>query len=568
MKYELTRDSEIPKGAHIISGIITKEVEDDEGDIMLIKGMDVSRIVKNPSIKKDHSIDADNSVGRLITLEDIGDEIHFKGFISSTEPKIIKKIKEGVIIDLSMGFMIKERDNDNPKIISKWVLYEVSLTGTGMLNEARITEKNRKTELSLKKFQLKCMEKEKESTKKVEKENTFSKEEVNAIAEKSADIAVKKALETSKKIEKESQIEEDKKEFKQERAEKSNSILSVKKNDLKNLNGKDVKKKFFKTMFKHRGEMMGAGESSEETLLSLKKMTSGVDTAGGYAIHEQYNKELLTDVMNEAVMLPLVKQYKTSGNNFRVPIMENATPTPSQTDEGADKPESDGVMREVVVNIYKIACKTYFDDELLEDADYDLIKAVIDILNQNAALEIDTQILQGAGDAGKEMEGIMTNVSIPTVDMIDETDFDKVLEGVDTLPVRYRKVKRQKSLDSRGDMLAFVIGTSAKTFLRTLKATDGRYYWSEPVAGAEYPTLDGFPVIEIDDAFLPANEMLFGNFKKGYAAIIRNSGRIDQSMHYRFANDQQTLRFFARIGGKVVDPNAFVIFENIGQVTP
>lgn len=565
MKVELSKD--VPEDAFVFTAIASKEVEDDEGEIISLKGMDFSRFKKNPTIKRDHSINADDSVGSAIELEVRGDELWVKAFISSTESKLIKKVKEGVIRDLSIGFLPVEVEGN---MITKSILYEVTLTGLGCNDGAKIVEKNKSSKLSLKTFTIKTMdEKKKETTAKVvEKNETFSKEEVSAIAEKSAEVAVKKALETSKKIEKESKIEKDKKEFKQERAEKSNSMMSVGDKGLNNLDAKEVKKKFFTTMFKHRGEMLGGRGVSEQTLLSLKKMTSGVDTAGGYAIHEQYNKELLTDVMNEAVMLPLVKQYKTSGNNFRVPIMENATPAPTQTDEGADKPESDGVMREVVVNIYKIASKTYFDDELLEDADYDLIEAVIEILNQNAALEIDTQILQGTGDAGKEMEGIMTNVSIPTVDMIDETDFDKILQGVDTLPVRYRKVKRQKSLDSRGDMLAFIIGTSSKTFLRTLKASDGRYYWSEPVAGAEYPTLDGFPVIEVDDSFLPANEMLFGNFKKGYAAIIRNSGRIDQSMHYRFANDQQTLRFFARMGGKVVDANAFVIFENVGQTTP
>ena len=527
---------------------------------MILSGIDYSRIKKNPSIKRDHSINADDSVGRIISLEVVGDELRHKSFISSTEQKIIKKIKDGVIVDLSIGFIGLERDKIDPRKITKWILHEISLTGIGMLNEARITEKKRNQELSFKNFKFKNMEK-KETAEAVVETKSFSKEEVDLIVEK----AVEKTLEKKSFLDEQSKVEKAKKEFKEERMEKKSSVLAV---ETKSFNAEDKKRDFYTKMFKHRGQSLNGNQEAANTLLSLKSMNGLTDSAGGYAIPTDMNKELLVDVMNEAFMLPMVSQFITKGRTIEIPIAENATPNPTPTDEGAERPTSDGVLREVSVNVYNISCKTTFSNELLADAEYDLISTIISILNQNAALQIDTQILNGGGDVAKEMEGIFTNVNIPTVDMIDEVDFDKIREGVDTLPVRYRKVKRQKSLDSRGDMLAFVIGTTSKTFLRGLKDLNGRYLWQESVAGAEFPTLDGYPVVEVDDSFVPANSMLFGNFKKGYAAVIRNSGQVQESMHYRFAYNETMLRFEARVGGKVLDSDAFVIFENVGQVTP
>lgn len=562
MKLELTKD--IPKDAFVFSGVASREIEDDDGDIILLKGMDFSRFIKNPSIKRDHSINSDDAVGKAISLEIIGKELKFEAFVSSTEKKLIQKMKEGIVQDFSIGFLPLERDKNNPKIISKSRLYEITITGLGCNEDSKVEEiftKSNLNGLSFKKFHINMEDIKKtaqavveESAEKVE----FSKQEVEKMVTK----AVSNALE-NKSAEK---IELEKKEWKEERDKTmKNSSLSVKSSDFSNLDKKEQKKQFYSKMFKHFANKNN--EVGSRTLLELKSMTGAVDGSGGYTIPTPLASELLTDVMNEAVMLPLVNTMMTSARSLDIPIQEIATPKPSTTEEGQIKPESDGTFRMVSIKVWKIACKTFVTDELIEDSEYDIIRNTINVLHQNAALEIDTQILTGTGDANQKMEGIMTNVSVPSIDMTNE-EFDGILEGVDTLPVRYRKVRRQKSLDSRGDMLAFVMPTSAKTFFRTLKALDGRYYWSEPVAGAEYPTLDGYPVIEVDNSFLPANSMLFGNFKKGYTAIIKNGGTIAQSMHFKFDQDMQTLRFVARVGGKVIDPNAFVIFENIGVTTP
>jgi len=91
-------------------------------------------LMESPTVFLDHETDSKHAVGVIQKAEVRDNKIWVKILISKTEPKVMQKIKEGVLNGLSIGGRIKgyedvETKEGRVKVITDFDAYEVSLVG-------------------------------------------------------------------------------------------------------------------------------------------------------------------------------------------------------------------------------------------------------------------------------------------------------------------------------------------------------------------------------------------------------------------------------------------------------
>lgn len=89
---------------------VTTQSPDADGDIVIAKGCELDRYLKNPIITINHSYVTEDIVGSAKQIEMLDDRIRFKIKLNDTDKalNLWKQIKAGDIRGNSIGFLIKE----------------------------------------------------------------------------------------------------------------------------------------------------------------------------------------------------------------------------------------------------------------------------------------------------------------------------------------------------------------------------------------------------------------------------------------------------------------------------
>ncbi len=140
---DFVKSADKENGRIYVEGIISTENEDAQGEIMLQKGMDFSYFKKRGYINREHLQGAENMIGSPTELKSIkykGVPATFmKGYLFADNPKVQEIMSsvnamKSADCDRGLGFSIEgaviERDKNNPKIITKSKILNVSLVAS------------------------------------------------------------------------------------------------------------------------------------------------------------------------------------------------------------------------------------------------------------------------------------------------------------------------------------------------------------------------------------------------------------------------------------------------------
>ena len=138
----------------IVEFVATKQVKDYEGDIVMIDGMDISKIKKTKSFLWSHQNDS-LPVGKIVKIWKDGKTIRGKAQMTSEEEypfgyTVYKLINAGYINNVSLSFIPdykeveykEDKQGNGSRIINKATAIEVSVVNIGMNNATSIEAKS------------------------------------------------------------------------------------------------------------------------------------------------------------------------------------------------------------------------------------------------------------------------------------------------------------------------------------------------------------------------------------------------------------------------------------------
>lgn len=131
--------------------ILSKEVQDRDGEVLSIKGCNLDNYKKNPVVLWGHRMttgDVEDVMGKMIDVQKtIGEDgvPTLEGIVEFADhPKaqyLQRMVKQGIISTVSVGFGINEYDYEN-SMVTDWELYELSFVNVPANTEAKVTEKS------------------------------------------------------------------------------------------------------------------------------------------------------------------------------------------------------------------------------------------------------------------------------------------------------------------------------------------------------------------------------------------------------------------------------------------
>lgn len=254
---------------------------------------------------------------------------------------------------------------------------------------------------------------------------------------------------------------------------------------------------FFKALFYHKVD-----PRSDQV---LKALVEGTDSEGGYLVPEELRTEIFRVIPDIAVMRRLAQTLPMKSDTLKLNSL-TARPQAVWTGEYASKSTTSAEFGQVTLSPNDLVCLLAVSEQLLADANINLVQFIIRLFSEAIALAEDKAFFTGSGTG--QPRGI-NQETITTIVGGGAGTFDDILSIIDGVPQRVRR--------TRG--VAFVANRNTISSLRRLKDSNGLYIWRDGGTGpggstesVRLPdTLYSYPTWEQND--LPNGEIYFGDWK-------------------------------------------------------
>ncbi len=284
-----------------------------------------------------------------------------------------------------------------------------------------------------------------------------------------------------------------------------------------------------------------------ETPAVLKTMREGAGAEGGYLVPTELYHELVKALTEESIIRRAgATVIQVSSARVEVPTLSGYTAAVLTAEEGAYS-EAEPTIGQVVFTPFKFTRLTRVSEELLADAAFDVWKQVLHPYFVRAfALAENYYFTVGTGS--NQPQGVVTAAPVgKTAASTSAITADDIIDLYHSLNHLYR----EKAVWMMHDQTAAVI--------RKLKDSTGQYIWQPGLAAGQPDTLLGRPVITnnfMPTIAAGAKVIIFGDFR--YYWVVERAGmeikRLDElyaaTGHIGFAA-------YMRVDGRVVLPEAF-----------
>lgn len=292
----------------------------------------------------------------------------------------------------------------------------------------------------------------------------------------------------------------------------------------------------------------------------IKDLSEGTDSEGGYLVPSPLSNrifEIITAVghaRKEMTVLPM--------SSMTLDLSTLVTkPTVAVIAEGAQVTASDMVFGRKTLTATKVAGITAMSNEVLDDANIDLINYNIQKFGEAYADFEDLNFFNTSAAAGITglLEDTTTEVDMATgatTDAFSDVTYDNLIDVVYAIGAKQRQ-------GAKWCMSSYIVSLVMK-----LKDDNGMPVWSRPVDG-EPARLLGYPIIENDqmpdagDSDPETKFLLFGNFKKyivgdrkSMTSTVLNEATVGSTNLAE--KDSSGLRVVERISGIAPTPLEFV----------
>jgi len=254
--------------------------------------------------------------------------------------------------------------------------------------------------------------------------------------------------------------------------------------------------------------------------LEEKALSSFNNTAGGYLVRPDYANQILQKADEITQVKSFMNVVNTSKEAFVIDL-EATKPQVYVNGQLQTMQESQPVMGQITIPVYKLAVAVPVSTELLEDAEYNLGAYLLDTFSKAFAKEEGRLAILGSG--ANEHHGLLTNgngitarTTSGSAGAFQAKDFFSIQADI---PSTYLA----------GSSFLF----NSKTLYQQIRiATDGQGQWlfqpgseqlPNTVAGRRYILSEDMP-----DWGTGTTPVVFGNFNEGYYFIERRGLRVIQ----------------------------------------
>ena len=266
--------------------------------------------------------------------------------------------------------------------------------------------------------------------------------------------------------------------------------------DLKNLTKEEKIVNFFKAL-------VYPNDPASQTV--LRALVEGTDALGGYLVPEELRAEVFRILPDMAVMRRIARTIPMASDTLLLTTL-TARPYAYWTSEYASKSTTSAEFGRVTLNPNDLVCLLPVSEQLLADANIQLVTFIIELFAEAIAAEEDDKFFTGSGTG--QPKGI-NQETLTSRDALGTLDFDDIIWLIDAVPQRV----------SQSPGAAFVGHRYVKRILRGVKDTTNNYIWRDGRGGVggggesiKLPdTLYGYPFYEQND--LSQDELYFGDWK-------------------------------------------------------
>lgn len=284
----------------------------------------------------------------------------------------------------------------------------------------------------------------------------------------------------------------------------------------------------------------------------VKDLAEGAGDTGGYLVPEAFSSEILrVELENSVVRSAGARVINMTTPILKIPALNMASNaagsiyggvTAYWTAENASKTESEPDFKRVTLEPKKLCGYTESSDELVDDAIVSMGNLLSEMFGEVLAFEEDYAFLTGNG-VGKPL-GITVSPCFITV----SRNSGSIVVTSDVIDMLAR---------FKGNMAraTWIVNQSVLPYIYKLMDENDNFIWhpggSGNIATAVPGTLYGIPirVTEKVPAVGTTGDLMLCDF--GYYLVGDRQGlRVEESMHYKFQNDQKVWRMVKRVDGQ------------------
>lgn len=326
--------------------------------------------------------------------------------------------------------------------------------------------------------------------------------------------------------------------------------------DLDNISaeGKFVKTaKFLKALLGRDATVLNA---MHEEVRVKANLSEGTTTAGGFLVPEEFKAEVLRLAAQYGVIRQNCRMIPMAYDVVRIPAAGSTDQSAIWTNEAAAIKQTNPNFREVSLTINKLAAIPKVTNELLADANVNVVSYLSELIGEAFAKAEDEQ---GFNGIGSPFVGALNATGAPS---------RAIAAGTTLLTLSYPDL-----INATGDIYTNAIANAKYYFHRSVGARIRGLITSAgaPIFGATANEIAGYPIVLTE--ILPAYSAVsgastswgvFGDLRKGIAIgergsiTMRISEEATVDSDNLFEKDMAALRMIERVAIGVLLPSAFV----------
>jgi HK97 family phage major capsid protein len=309
--------------------------------------------------------------------------------------------------------------------------------------------------------------------------------------------------------------------------------------------------------FKSAGEFFtavkraGTGGETDKRLLAMKAAAGANESTpseGGFLVQQDIASNILEKTWSTGSVLSRFNAMPVQGNGMKINVIDETSRADGYRGggilgywlaEAGEKTATKTKLRQISLDLKKVAALCYATDELLEDASA-LESWITTNVPQELRFQVEAAIVNGNG-VGKPL-GILQSPAFYAIErqtagaFIDATDLGNMWAH------RYT---------GANDYVWFVSSTIFPQLMNLTVGTTPAYMPPGGLSGSPYGTIFGRPVVETEynPSLGTAGDILLAAPSQ-YALIAKGGIKSASSIHVKFTTDETAFRFVYRVDGE------------------
>ena len=280
-----------------------------------------------------------------------------------------------------------------------------------------------------------------------------------------------------------------------------------------------------------------------------RAMSVGVDADGGYAVPDEFQRELIEALTEQNVMRQLGTTMTTGSGTSTIPVVIDRG-VATWTGEGVAYTESDDEFDVATLGAHKLARIMKASEELVNDFAFDLQAHLAESFRRSFGDAEEAAMVNGNGTA--KPRGVLLDASVGKTTVTNSAiTADEIIDGYHSLPRPYRPRAR------------WMMNDATALVLRKLKDSSNQYLWQPGLQAGQPDVLLGRPVVysgSMPTIATTAKVIAFGDFSY-YRIADRQQIALQRLVELYAANGQVGFRMFTRLDGRLMLAEAVKVIQ-------